>query len=155
MHKLWTEMRSVSTKKKKNYDMNTFTPLSPGCDQDRISPYTISTISSRQVMRIKKNINYWWNQFQILQTSIIWIVRQKVGRITDEILGVKGLRQILAPSLLFFGSLVSKLKNSCWHWKRIQSQAKKVQPWKKVLFVFLLFSICSLRMLPVCLLSKF
>ena len=25
--------------------------------QDRISPYTISTISSRQVMRIKRNIN--------------------------------------------------------------------------------------------------
>ena len=140
-------MRSVSTKKKKDYDMNAFTPLSPGCDQDRISPYTISTISSRQVMRIKKNIIYWWNQFQI--------VRQKVRRITDEILGVKGLRQILASSLLFFGSLVLKLKNSCWHWKRIQSQAKKVQPWKKVLFVFLLFSICSLRMLPVCFLSKF
>ena len=90
---------------KKNYDVNAFTPLSPGCDQDRISPYTISTISSRQVMRIKKNINYWRNQFQI--------VRQKVRRITDEILGVKGLRQILAPSLQFFGSLVSKLKNSC------------------------------------------
>ena len=85
--------------------MNAFTPIIPGCDQDRISPYTISTILSRQVMRIKKNINYWWNQFQI--------VRQKVRRITDEILGVKGLRQILAPSLLFFGSLVSKLKNSC------------------------------------------
>ena len=142
-------------RKKKNYDMNAFTPLSPGCDQDRISPYTISTISSRQVMRIKKNINYRWNQFQILQTSIIWIVRQKVRRITDEILGVQGLRQILAPSLLFFETLVLKLKNSCWHWKRIPSQAKKVQPWKKVLFVFLLFSICSLRMLPVCLLSKF
>ena len=27
--------------------MNAFTPLSPGCDQDGISPYTISTISSR------------------------------------------------------------------------------------------------------------
>ena len=26
-------------------------------NQDRISPYTISTISSRQVMRIKRNIN--------------------------------------------------------------------------------------------------
>ena len=32
-------------------------PSSPTSDQDRISPYTISTISSRQVMRIKKNIN--------------------------------------------------------------------------------------------------
>ena len=26
-------------------------------DQDRISPHSISTISSRQVMRIKKNFN--------------------------------------------------------------------------------------------------
>ena len=26
-------------------------------DQDRISPYNINTISTRQVMRIKKNIN--------------------------------------------------------------------------------------------------
>ena len=34
-----------------------FNPLSPTSDPDRISPYTISTISSRQVMRIKKNIN--------------------------------------------------------------------------------------------------
>ena len=34
-----------------------FNPLSPISDQDRISPYNIITISSRQVMRIKKNIN--------------------------------------------------------------------------------------------------
>ena len=27
------------------------------CDQDRISPHNISTISSRQMRRIKKNIN--------------------------------------------------------------------------------------------------
>ena len=32
-------------------------PLSKRSDQDRISPYTISITSSRQVMRIKKNIN--------------------------------------------------------------------------------------------------
>ena len=32
-------------------------PLSPTSDQDRISPYTINMISSRQVMRVKKNIN--------------------------------------------------------------------------------------------------
>ena len=31
-----------------------FNPLVPNSDQDRVSPYTISTISSRQVMRIKK-----------------------------------------------------------------------------------------------------
>ena len=29
----------------------------PTSDQDRISPYNINTISSRQVMRIEKNIN--------------------------------------------------------------------------------------------------
>ena len=34
--------------------VNTFIPTS---DQDRISPYNIDTISSRQVMRIEKNIN--------------------------------------------------------------------------------------------------
>ena len=34
-----------------------FNLLSPMSDQDRISPYNIITISSRQVMRIKKNIN--------------------------------------------------------------------------------------------------
>ena len=34
--------------------LNPFTPMS---DQDRISPYNINTISSRQVMRIEKNIS--------------------------------------------------------------------------------------------------
>ena len=34
-----------------------FIPLIPVSDQDRFSPYFINTISSRQVMRIKKNIN--------------------------------------------------------------------------------------------------
>ena len=32
-------------------------PLTPMSDQDRISPNNINTISSKQVMRIKKNIN--------------------------------------------------------------------------------------------------
>ena len=35
-----------------------FNLLSPMSDQDRISPYNIITISSRQLMRIKKNIDY-------------------------------------------------------------------------------------------------
>ena len=34
-----------------------FNPLTPLSDQDRISPYNINTISSRLVMRIKKNIS--------------------------------------------------------------------------------------------------
>ena len=32
-------------------------PLTPMSDQDRISPYNINTISCRQLMRIKKNVN--------------------------------------------------------------------------------------------------
>ena len=32
-------------------------PFTPTSDQERISPYNINTISSRQVMRIEKNIN--------------------------------------------------------------------------------------------------
>ena len=31
-----------------------FNPFTPTSDQDRISPYNINTISSRQVMRIEK-----------------------------------------------------------------------------------------------------
>ena len=38
--------------------MKMFNPLIPVSDQDRISPYNINTISNRQMMRIKKIINY-------------------------------------------------------------------------------------------------
>ena len=33
-------------------------PFTPTSDQDRISPYNVNIISSRQVMRIEKNINH-------------------------------------------------------------------------------------------------
>ena len=36
---------------------NVFNPLTPTSDQDRISPYGINTISTRQVMRINWNVN--------------------------------------------------------------------------------------------------
>ena len=39
------------------YNILELTLLIPMSDQDRISPYNINTISTRQVMRIKKNIN--------------------------------------------------------------------------------------------------
>ena len=45
----------VSTFSSDFFTVNTFTPTS---DQDRISPYSVNTISSRQVMRIEKNINH-------------------------------------------------------------------------------------------------
>ena len=40
------------------WSLTLLNPLTPMSDQDRISPYNIYTISCRQVMRIKKNINY-------------------------------------------------------------------------------------------------
>ena len=62
-------------------------------NQDRISPYNINTESSRQVRRIKKKTqleNYKLIQYQILQIEIMNILWQTIGRITNEILGVKG-----------------------------------------------------------------
>ena len=63
-------------------------------DQERISPYNIHTISSRQVMRIKKISirDYSLIQYQILQTNITKTVYKMVRGITNEILGAKGLK---------------------------------------------------------------
>ena len=63
-------------------------------DQDRTSPYNINTISSKQVMRKKEKYqlgDYQLIQYQILQTNITRTVWQTVRRITNGILGVKGL----------------------------------------------------------------
>ena len=47
----WTLVWLKLIEKKKH-----FNPLPPMSDQHRTSPYNINTISSRQVMKIKKNI---------------------------------------------------------------------------------------------------
>ena len=69
------------------------------CDQDRISPYNINRISSKQVMRNYKEKyqlgDYKSIQYQILQTNITRTVWQTVRRITNEILGVKGLINVI------------------------------------------------------------
>ena len=63
-------------------------------DQDRISPYNINTISSRQVMRIGKILirDYYLIHYQIPQTNFRRTIWQTVRRIVNEILGVKGLQ---------------------------------------------------------------
>ena len=58
-------------------------------DQDKISPYNINTMSSRQGMELEENNNF--IQCQILQTSIIRIVWQTVRRIAYVVLQVKEL----------------------------------------------------------------
>ena len=79
-----------------------FNPLTPMSDQERISPYNITTESSRQVRRIKKKTqlrNYKLIQYQILQIEMVSISWQEKGRITNEILGVKRLRETHFPSI--------------------------------------------------------
>ena len=68
-------------------------------DQERISPYNINTISSRQVMRIKKNISRGiisWSdiKFSILTSQELY--GRHWRRIAKEILGVKGLKTHLS-----------------------------------------------------------
>ena len=59
----WSDENKSKTKKTLDCEMMDVSsffvliPLIPVSDQDRFSPYFINTISSRQVMRIKKNIN--------------------------------------------------------------------------------------------------
>ena len=62
-------------------------------DQDIISPYNINTISSKQVMRIKKILirGLLIDPIPILQTNITRTIWQTVKRITNEILVVERL----------------------------------------------------------------
>ena len=69
-------------------------------DQDRISSHNINTISSRQVMRIKKIYQLWdccLIQHQILQSNIIRIVCQAIRRINNEIIRMKGIKKKNLP----------------------------------------------------------
>ena len=72
-------------------------------DQDRISPYNINRISSKQVMRNYKEKyqlgDYKSIQYQILQTNITRTVWQTVRRITNEILGVTGFKLMCVENL--------------------------------------------------------
>ena len=67
-----------------------FNPLTPMSDQDRISPYNIKQTSDENEEKYQLG-DYKLIQYQILQINITRVVRQTVRRITDEILGVKGL----------------------------------------------------------------
>ena len=57
LHSMDLDMGKLSPIKRTNHELKCLNPLIPMSDQDRISPYNINTISSRQVTRIKKNNN--------------------------------------------------------------------------------------------------
>ena len=81
-------------------------PLTPMSDQDRISPYNINTISSRQVMRIKKNINEgmisWSTTKFSKQHSESDMADSKENKLWYR--GVKGLKSI-QPGLIHSNSI--------------------------------------------------
>ena len=92
-------LRQVKSGRKIIKTISSFALIS---DQNRFSHCNINTISSRQVMRIEKNINYGiisWSNTDF-PTLISWrIVLQTVRRITNEILGVNGLKKPLSVTL--------------------------------------------------------
>ena len=59
-------------------------------DQDRISPYNIKRTNNDNKEKYQLG-DYWLFQYKILQTNMTRTVWQTVRRITNEILGVKGL----------------------------------------------------------------
>ena len=116
--------------------MSLFQPLTPTSDQDRISPYHITIISSRQVMRIKKNINggklrwhpnqgEWWYSRSLHATeseiksgccvtnclSRLLLLKRKAMKYKCHGLGV--LRSLEIPSLK--GGEVRKLSKNDWN----------------------------------------
>ena len=71
-------------------------------DLDRISLYNNYQHNIKQTSNKKKEKSslgdYWLIQYQILQTNITRTIWQTVRRITNEILGVKGLKENIRGS---------------------------------------------------------
>ena len=82
-------------------------------DQNRISPYNINTISNRKG-KFQQG-DHKLVQYQILRTYIFRNVWQTVGRVTNRILRVKGLKYDVIVTFLclccgvFFSTTVDKL----------------------------------------------
>ena len=90
-----------------------FNPLTPMSDQERISPYNINTISSDENKEKYQLGDCKLIQYQILQFNITRTVWQTVGRITNEILGVKGLLIYTSVSLSYSDLVSTMLKTAC------------------------------------------
>ena len=101
-------------------------PLTPRSDQDRISPYNIKQTSDENKEKYQLG-DYKLIQYQILHANITRTVWQTIRRITNEILGVKGLKTIflflyplciLLYSRAWFHKLVNRIKElERWLWK--------------------------------------
>ena len=87
-------------------------------DQDRISRYNSNTISSRQVMRIKTNMNKGivsWSNTKFSKLTLREFVWQTVRIIPMKILGAKGWTNTLHNVMRLFGNrslMASKCANN-------------------------------------------
>ena len=90
-----------------------FNPLTPMNDQDRIYPYNINTILSDENKEKYQLGDFKLTQYQILQFNITRTVWQTVGRITNEILGVKGLLIYTSVSLSYSDLVRTMLNTAC------------------------------------------
>ena len=66
-------------------------PLTPTCDQDKTSPYNFNATSSKQVVRIKKYINYQissWSNIKFSELTSKDLYGRQWGEFSTEILGV-------------------------------------------------------------------
>ena len=83
-----------------------FNPLAPMSDQDRISPYNIDTISTKEVIRIKKNINLGITSQSSTEffERIVWLPVRRITNLIWELKGLegkfRGLARIVAGSIL-------------------------------------------------------
>ena len=71
--------------------IHTPNPLTPTCDQDKTSPYNFNATSSKQVVRIKKYINYQissWSNIKFSELTSKDLYGRQWGEFSTEILGV-------------------------------------------------------------------
>ena len=78
-------------------DFNLLIPMS---EQDRIFPNNITQTSDENKEKYQLR-DYQLIQYKILQTDFIRTVQQTVRRITNKILGVKGLRCYTTVEVLY------------------------------------------------------
>ena len=98
-------------------------PLTPRSDQDRISPYNIKQTSDENKEKYQLG-DYKLIQYQILHANITRTVWQTIRRITNEILGVKGLKTIF----LFLYPLCILLYSRAWFHKLV-NHIKELERW--------------------------
>ena len=115
-HKFW-----LPNNIKQNKSVVLTLPWTPVSNREWISLDNINIISSKLVMRIKKNINHGaisWSNTKFSKTNIIRIVRQAVRSITYEIL--RGLKsQNSPPSIGLIAGIIPNWMIKWYNFTRI------------------------------------